>query len=291
MNETHSQHRDSVWQADLMSLGLLVAFVLLVYNLETWVQPVFTQSTLILTGVILSLVPAVLWLAFFYRRDRLEPEPKSMVIQVFFLGGLLAAALGIPLVENIFNISEWLYSSLWTRLLGGILVVGFTQEFLKYAAVRWTVYKTEEFDEPVDGIIYATAAGLGYAAMLNILFVIESGGVDLGAGVIRITIISLAHASFAGVVGYFLGIEKFQNRPAWFTSLGVVIAAVLNGVFFTLRGAVITSGLSQANVWLGFILAAILAGITTYFLSTAINRQLAASDAGVPTVSIGGGAK
>ncbi|GAB4580396.1 MAG: hypothetical protein Fur0022_31370 [Anaerolineales bacterium] len=274
MQEKLTSQRESVWQADLMSLIFLVLFVLLVYNLETWVNPVFTPTTLTLTGVVLSLVPAVVWLGFFYRRDRLEPEPKSMVIQVFFLGGLLAAALGIPLVENIYQVSEWMYSSLGTRLLGGILIVGFTQEFLKYAAVRWTVYKTDEFDEPVDGIIYATAAGLGYAAMLNILFVVESGGVDLGAGVLRITIISLAHASFAGIVGYFLGLEKFQNKPAWFTSLGVVIAAVLNGVFFTLRSAVITSGLAQANVWVGFVLAALLAGATTYFLSTAIHRQL-----------------
>jgi RsiW-degrading membrane proteinase PrsW (M82 family) len=277
--ETPPPQRESVWQADLLSLVFLVAFVLIVYNLEVWVKPVFTETTLILTGVILSLVPALVWLGFFYRRDRREPEPKTMVIQIFFLGGLLAAAIGIPLVENIFRISEWMYGSVWTRLLGGILIVGFTQEFLKYAAVRWTVYKTDEFDEPVDGIIYATAAGLGYAAMLNILFVIESGGVDLGAGVLRITIISLAHASFAGVVGYFLGLEKFQNKPAWFTSLGVVIAAVLNGVFFTLRGSVIASGMAQANVWIGFVLAALLAGATTYFLSNAIHRQLSAGGA------------
>ncbi|NJN44064.1 MAG: PrsW family intramembrane metalloprotease [Anaerolineae bacterium] len=141
------------------------------------------------------------------------------------------------------------------------------------------MYKTAEFDEPVDGIIYATAAGLGYAAMLNILFVINSGGVDLGAGVIRITVTSLAHASFAGVIGYFLGLEKFQNRPYWYTSLGVVIAAVLNGIFFTLRTVVTGGGLSEANLWLGLILAAILAGGTTYFLSTAINRQLTARGA------------
>ncbi|MCB9136522.1 MAG: PrsW family intramembrane metalloprotease [Anaerolineales bacterium] len=277
--EKPTSHHESAWQADLMSLVFLVVFVLIVYNIEAWVKPVFTPTTLTLTGVVLSIIPAVLWLGFFYRRDRLEPEPKSMVIQVFFLGGLLAAAIGIPLVENIFQVSEWMYANVWTRLLGGILVVGFTQEFLKYAAVRWTVYKTDEFDEPVDGIIYATAAGLGYAAMLNILFVVQSGGVDLGAGVIRITIISMAHASFAGVVGYFLGIEKFQNKPVWFTSLGVVIAAVLNGVFFTLRGSVIASGMAQANVWLGFVLAAILAGATTYFLSGAIQRQLSAGGA------------
>lgn len=121
--EKHPSHRESVWQADLMSLVFLVVFVLIVYNLEVWVKPVFTQATLTLTGVALSLIPALVWLGFFYRRDRLEPEPKSMVIQVFFLGGLLAAAIGIPLLNNIFQISEWMFSNLWIRLLGGILIV------------------------------------------------------------------------------------------------------------------------------------------------------------------------
>ncbi|NJN44063.1 MAG: hypothetical protein HC806_04585 [Anaerolineae bacterium] len=130
MNEKRSQHRDSIWQADLISLAALVIFVLAVFAIEAWVQPVFTQTSLVLTGITLALVPSVLWLAFFYRRDLLEPEPKSMVIQVFFLGGLLAAAIGVPIVENIFQVSDWLYANLWTRLLGGILVIGFTQEFL-----------------------------------------------------------------------------------------------------------------------------------------------------------------
>ncbi len=279
MPEKTSQHRSSVWQADAVSIVLLVVFVLVVFGLESLLDPTFTNTTLLLTGVILAVVPAAIWIAFFYRRDRLEPEPKSMVFQVFLLGGLLAAAVGIPLVDNVFQVSEWLYDTFWTQLLGGILVIGFTQEFLKYAAVRWSVYKSEEFDEPVDGIIYATAAGLGYATVLNVAFVVGSGGVDLGTGVIRITVTALAHASFAGVVGYFLGREKFGAPPVWNTALGVTLAAVLNGVFFYLRNTLTQGGLSaaggEAQRWLGFALAAVLAAVVTALLATAISRQLA----------------
>lgn len=277
MSERKSQHSASMWQADMISVAALLVFVLLVYFLDGLIKPVFTPTTLLITGVILALVPAAVWIAFFYRRDRREPEPKHMVLQVFLLGGLLAAAVGIPLVESVFNVSSWLTRSTMAHILGAILVVGFTQEFLKYAAVRFSVFGSNEFDEPIDGIIYATAAGLGYAAVLNIAFVVDSGGVDLGAGVLRITVTSLAHASFAGVVGYFLGTQKFSQRPAWWSAAGVGIAAVLNGLFYYLRTTITRGALSnsggQAQSWYGFILAAALAVLVTGVLAGAIKKQ------------------
>ncbi|HUF38810.1 MAG TPA: PrsW family glutamic-type intramembrane protease [Anaerolineales bacterium] len=278
MEKKRSQHLTSILQADLISILALVAFVVIVYMLDELLQPLLSGFTLILAGVILAIVPAIVWLAFFYRRDRLEPEPKGMVMQVFLLGALVAAAIGIPVVDNLFAVDNWLTRSTMTHILGAIFVIGFTQEFLKYAAVRFSVFGSSEFDEPVDGIVYATAAGLGYAALLNINFVIESGGVDLGAGVIRITVTSLAHASFAGVVGYFLGQEKFTKRPAWWSAAGVSLAAVLNGLFFFLRstltqGSLTASG-GEVQRWLGFVLAAFLAAAVTWVLSGTIRKQM-----------------
>ena len=75
-----------------------------------------------------------------------------------------------------------------TEILGSILIVGFTQEFLVYAAVRFSIYYSSEFDQRVDGVIYGTAAGIGYAAYLNIATVAASGGIsgaELSAGAIR----------------------------------------------------------------------------------------------------------
>ncbi len=283
MNEQRSHHEASSRQADLLSIAALVLFVLLVYWADKAIQPVFTGSSLLITGVLLSLIPAGVWLGFFYRRDRLEPEPKGLILQVFLLGGLLAAALGIPLVDRIYSVSSWTAQSVIIQILGAILVVGFSQEFLKYAAVRFSVFASGEFDELVDGIIYGTAAGLGFAAVLNVAFVINSGGVDLGTGVLRITITSLAHASFGGITGYFLGVEKFRSKPAWWTALGVGLAAILNGLFFFMRtnisqGALSNSG-DQVSRWLGLILAAVLAGIVTTFLSNAIKRQMQSAPA------------
>jgi RsiW-degrading membrane proteinase PrsW (M82 family) len=157
-------------------------------------------------------------------------------------------------------------------------VVGFTQEFLKYAAVRYSVYNSAEFDEPTDGIIYATAAGLGYATVLNVQFVVANGGVDLGSGVIAMAIVALAQASFAGITGYFLGRAKFEAEPVWWMPLGVTLAAMANGLFNWVRGRISTGGISLsgslASPWWGLALAALVAGATLALLVWLIRRNI-----------------
>jgi hypothetical protein len=180
-----ARERPHAWKSSILLVVGLVVFVAIIYLLDLLLHPALSGINLILAGVVLALVPAFIWMAFFYLQDRLEPEPKGYIVGVFLLGALLASAVGIPLVENLFRVSNWIYSDTLTTILGSILVVGFVQEFLKYAAVRYSVFPSAEFDEATDGVIYATAAGLGYATVLNIQFVIANGGVALGSSVIR----------------------------------------------------------------------------------------------------------
>jgi RsiW-degrading membrane proteinase PrsW (M82 family) len=279
MSESKPLHeRAHVWRDEFMLVLSLVVFVGIVYAIDLVLQPTFTTSALLLTGVFLAVVPAAIWLVYFYNQDRLEPEPKHFVLGVFGLGALLAAAIGVPLVENVYRVSHWLYTDTITTILGGILVVGFTQEFLKYAAVRYSIYHSEEFDEPTDGVIYATAAGLGYATVLNIQFVISNGGVDLGSGVIRIAVVALAQAAFSGITGYFLGRAKFESEQIWWMPLGITLAAVANGLFNWLRGQVVQGSLSvtnsAVNPWLGLVFAAIVALAVTGVVLWLVRRGI-----------------
>ncbi len=270
--------RKSLWASNWISLALLGLFLLVCFAVEILVQPDFSPGGLLATGVVMSLVPAILWLVFFYRQDRLEPEPKGMVLEVFILGGLLAAAIGIPLVNDAFHISTWLFSGFWVNLLGAIFVIGFSQEFLKYAAVRFSVYPTAEFDERTDGIIYATAAGLGFATVLNISFVVSSGGVNLGMGAVRIVLTALAQASFAGITGYFLGKDKLDRKPAWWVPVGISLAALLNGLFNYVWGVLKRTSLTTAGgvlgSWGGLVLAIFLSVAVTLILSWLIERDM-----------------
>ncbi len=277
--ERANHERRGGWQADIASIVLLIGFVIVVYAIDAFLQPRFSGPALTLIGLVLAIVPAAIWLGFFYRRDRLEPEPRTMVLGEFVLGLLVATAIGIPLVDQVFDVGSWLFASPLVHLAGGILIVGVTQEALKYLTVRLSVYGSREFDERTDGIIYGTAVGLGFATALNVAFVVESGGVDLGTGTIRIVLTSLAHASFGGVIGYFLGRQKLEPRPVWWMPAGVALAATLNGIFFFLRSTVgrgtIEGPLDAVAPWIGLVMAAIVAAAVTAALSALIRRDLA----------------
>lgn len=281
MQNKNQKIRHSIFRSSAISLGLIIAFVVLVYLADTVVGHFLSHSGLVFAGVVIAFVPAVIWLTFFYSQDRLEPEPKGMVLQVFVLGGLVAAAIGIPSLENLFAVQDWIYVNPWITLAGSVLVVGVVQETLKYAAVRFTVYTSHEFDELTDGIIYAMAAGLGYAMVINISFIINGNGVDLGLSAIRVSLNSLAHACFSGVMGYFLGCAKFQNKPVWWQVTGVALAALLNGIFFSLWGSLSKPRISVSQdllaPWLGFILAVILSGVIMFVLSYLIRHNQSTS--------------
>jgi RsiW-degrading membrane proteinase PrsW (M82 family) len=248
--------RKGLWQALLLEVLGLFIFVL-IFNL---IGPALGQNLgtagLITLGLIFSLAPALLWLLFFYRLDRAEPEPKQMVLGVFMIGALLFAALYRPVLQGIFGIDEWLYDTWWARLLGGILVVGIFEQSLVYLSVRVSVFNHPEFDERVDGVIYGVAASLGIATVLNFMYVVDHGGVDLDVGSIRMVINTLAYAGFGGVLGYFIGQARFEKTPGYYLPLGLGIAALLNGVLFFLLENGGTS-LGQGKPWGELILAAI----------------------------------
>ncbi len=273
-----TRQRPHTWRTSILLVVGLVIFVGIVYALDALIKPVLTGTELILAGVLLALFPAFIWMVFFYVQDRLEPEPKGYILGIFLLGAILAYAVGIPIVDNFFQVSKWIYTDTAATILGSILVVGFVQEFLKYAAVRYTIFRSAEFDEATDGVIYATAAGLGYATVLNLQFVISSGGAALGSSVIRMVIVALAQASFAGITGYFLGRAKFERKPWWWMTLGLTLAAVGNGLFNWLRGLLVQRGISltsaSSNPWLGLVLAAVVAILTLGMILWLIRRNI-----------------
>jgi RsiW-degrading membrane proteinase PrsW (M82 family) len=269
--------RKSFWQSGLVALLGLVAFVMIMGVVP---QPRLEGTPLVVAGVGLALVPALLWLAFFYQQDRKEPEPKRAILRVFLLGALLASGAGLPILRDFFRVEEWLQGSVWLRLAGLILVVGFTQEFLKYAAVRYTVFPTSDFGNRVDGIVYGVTAGLGYALVHNIEYVLSNHGVILFVGSIRMVDTALAQAGFAAVTGYFLAGAKYGGRPVWWVPVGLTSAAVLNGFVGFLRQEVSVRGLTYDPLnalflSIGFVVVAL--GVLFAIIRRAEQRSISAA--------------
>lgn len=283
-----TRDRRGLWWTVVVEIVALLIFVAVIAGIAG-TAPTLEGTSLILAGILMALIPALIWLVLFYQQDRLEPEPKHFVLGVFILGAILANAVALPIIRDLFQVQDWIYTSTLSRILGSILVVGFVQEFLKYAAVRYTIYSSAEYDERVDGVIYATAAGLGFATMLNFVYVLDYGGVNLTVGAIRMVVNALAHASFAGVMGYFLGQAKFESKGPLWLPLGLCIAAILNGLFFyvedvaTAPQATLGAQGFQFQPIYGLVVAALIAVVAfaaVFFLIQQANKATLARRAG-----------
>jgi RsiW-degrading membrane proteinase PrsW (M82 family) len=171
---------------------------------------------------------------------------------------LITAALHDFIINDLFNVSDWQYNSWWGHLLGGILIVGVVEQFIIYATVRYAVFRHPEFDERVDGVIYSVAAGLGLATVLNFQYVFRTNGVDLDIGSIRMVINALAFASFAGIMGYYIGQARFEKTPIFYMPAGLLIASTINGIFWYLLDRSFGGGLNY-NPWGDLILATVIA--------------------------------
>lgn len=263
------------WRAGVIQLAGMALFAVVIAWAADLIGPL-EGVPLILAGLFLALAPTALWLYFFYRQDRLEPEPKTRIAAVFVVALLIGEALGMRLIYDWFQTPLWASADTITSLLASVLIVGFTWQGIAYAAVRVVVYATPEFDERMDGIVYGTVAGLGLATLLNLHFVLDNQGVALAPGVIRTVTTALAQASFGGLMGFFLSEARFAHRPLWWVPLGVALAAAANGLFSWLIGEVSASGLT-VDPWRSLALGIVVALGCFVLLLGLMRRTLAVS--------------
>lgn len=193
-----------------------------------------------LAALIVPMIPGVIWLWIIYRTDWYEPEPKRLVLATFGLGvlAILPAFAGerlagsiYPFLEHIDHATATGSLSAWPVLVGCFLVIGPCEEISKFLAVRVFIYRHREFNEPLDGIIYAAAAALGFASLENVLYVIDwhTGHVHWGTLGVRSLLALPGHVIFATTWGYALGRKKFD--PKYRVWPMVVAAALLHGLY------------------------------------------------------------
>jgi protease PrsW len=174
-----------------------------------------------------GLAPGLFWLWYFYSRDKYEPEPLSLIARMFFLG-MVAAVIA-------FFLENWLISFV-TGILFVALAVPVIEEVLKFSMVVLFVYRDKEFDEPMDGIVYATATALGFATLENIIYVLDLPTISslFVTGSLRAILSVPAHALFAVIWGYALGVAKFMpegSRKGTVILGGLLLAIGVHGVF------------------------------------------------------------
>jgi RsiW-degrading membrane proteinase PrsW (M82 family) len=180
----------------------------------------------ILVLSVVSVIPGILWVWFFNRQDRQEPEPIPLLAWTFFLGMLSiipAALLEMPF--RTFLVSP--QSSL-LRFINMVLFVGLVEEASKFVAFFVASYHSKHFNQPIDGIIYSVTAALGFASVENLLY---TGAFGLSVAWARSVITFLAHASFSGIVGYYTALEKLKGFHWKYVWRGLGLASLLHGTY------------------------------------------------------------
>jgi RsiW-degrading membrane proteinase PrsW (M82 family) len=168
--------------------------------------------------IVLAIAPALFILWYVYSRDCYDPEPLRLVVRVFLLGAM--AVIPAAVIEFPFP----------TGIITSAVVAPVVEELLKFSVVFYCVYRLPEFDEPVDGIVYAAAAGLGFAALENCVYVLEGG---VAVGILRAVASVPGHMIFSCTWGFALGIAKYRpaQKRGWIIAAGIAAAILLHAVF------------------------------------------------------------
>ena len=117
----------------------------------------------------------------------------------------------------------------WYHLfLVSFVVVGPIEELCKYAAVRFSVYRSAEFNEPLDGLVYSSAAALGFASLENVFFTIQNGPAVM---LVRAPLSTLGHVFFAAMWGYSLGVHRLGIARRGTVGRGLFASMFLHGLF------------------------------------------------------------
>jgi RsiW-degrading membrane proteinase PrsW (M82 family) len=192
--------------------------------------------------LLLALVPtlAVLW--FYYHQDR-KREPVATVA-IVFCAGFLACGLVYPAerwAQQFFPNDRRLF-------LECLLIPGFIEESAKLAVVLLAVWWRPEFDEPVDGLIYGTAAALGFTFGEDWRYYVLHG-----ADASRVFSIA-AHPWFSCFWAAALGIARFQpwRRGLPIVAAGLAASALVHGIF---DWCILASEAFPAWAWLRFLAA------------------------------------
>jgi hypothetical protein len=192
-----------------------------------------------------ALLPLSLWLSISYAAERRALQPRRNLPAVLMLSGLAASGVAVPLT-SIFAAEEWLSTaSGLNRIIGYTLTVGMVHEPLKYAVLRYSVWRTD-FNTRLDAVAYAMAAAVGFATALNVHFALTNT-LSLASAALRMTEIALAQIAISPIIGFVL---YELRKPTVFVLtplLGVLIAALFNALSIVIRAGLIVSGISRTS--------------------------------------------
>ena len=180
------------------------------------------------------LVPLMFWAAYHYYHDRHRPEPLGGLLLCILLG--VAAALlsrgmytGLDALGLRYDAYELAADNLPALLAYSVLGIGLTEELSKLIPFVAVVIWLRAFDEPLDGIVYASFLALGFSLLENLHYL---QFVSPGEAFARGFAAPLVHILFASMWAYPIAVARLTGESKWRSAVPWFAAsAVLHGIY------------------------------------------------------------
>ena len=235
-----------------------------------------------------AIAPALLSLWLAVAADS-RPEPARLVLLAVLLGAVSAVVAGVVEVA-LGHVLPSPQGILPAAIEKGVLLAAVPEEAVKVALIAAIALRSRQFDEPMDGVVYGTAVGLGFAMLENLFYVFGAENWQSVAAVRGVLSVPL-HGAFGAIAGAYIARARFTGilgsgrgthwrRPRLF-ALAWLIPTVLHGTFDAAIFAM--SGMSKgtpasagaAAAILLALLVAVLVGIGTLTIAIVLAVNIA----------------
>lgn len=190
-----------------------------------------SNYTTIIFSLIGGIMPALFWLWFWLKEDRLHPEPRIRIMALF-LAGMASVFAVLPVERFIFAATLSGFSAITITLWAA------TEELFKFGAAYLVGLRGKDMDEPIDAVIYMITVALGFSAIENALFLsnlIEVGqfSQSIITGNSRFLGATLLHILSSATIGVFIGLSYYKKTFSKILSLftGLTLSIVLHTAY------------------------------------------------------------
>ncbi len=197
---------------------------------------------LFIASIVLGIVPMVVYAFIVWRIDRWEKEPGGLLAAAFLWGALPSIIFAI-IAQSILNlpIAELPEDgSIYVALYQVSIVAPVTEEIIKGLGLALVfLLNRREIDSVLDGLVYGSVIGFGFAAVENVFFFLGQKDPQglMVLFFLRAFIFGMLHALFTGLLGVGLALGKFSRRPfmrVLWPLLGLALAIFTHAMHNTL---------------------------------------------------------
>jgi RsiW-degrading membrane proteinase PrsW (M82 family) len=178
------------------------------------------QATFLGALFALPMLAVYLWIPWIV--DRYDPEPIWALALVLAWGGIAACGFSGLINSVVHGVGDVALGKGAGDVLSACISAPLVEEGTKGMAIFFMFYFwRREFDGVVDGVIYATFAALGFAAVENILYygnaakeemMTNKEGIFLGTFFVRGILAPWGHPLYTAMTGLGFGISRETNK-------------------------------------------------------------------------------